>query len=133
MAAQKEEQKEQTIYSILQAHASDAMRVVTPSYQAFYDAIDRRLGSPEASHTAYLALFKLKRAYSCDLRDPKILRSYVDRGYHWIRPLYPDNIRHITRTPTVGRMLELSIMERFGYVRIDSTQAHRLIHRLCYF
>ena len=67
-----------------------------------------------------------------DLRDPYVLKYYLDNGFLYIRRLHY-NYNHILRTPTDGCNVELTKERDLGCMLIHSREARKLIQRICYF
>jgi len=72
------------------------------------------------------------RTTTVELRDPEVLKKYLDDGFVFIRRLHY-NYNHILRTPTDGCPVELTKLQDVGSFRLDSPAAKKLIRRLCYF
>jgi len=67
------------------------------------------------------------RAYTRDLQDKSLLKTYMTLGFQHIR-----RIVSIERFPTIGCLAELSLVPTIGSVPIDSSQGRRLINKLGY-
>jgi hypothetical protein len=74
----------------------------------------------------------IARVTTVELRDPVVLKYYVDNGFVYIRRLNY-NYNHILRDPTDGCNVELTKQWNLGSILIDSYQARKLIKRLSYF
>jgi hypothetical protein len=68
------------------------------------------------------------RAYTRDLQDKRLLKTYMALGFQHIR-----RIVSIERFPTIGCLVELSLVPNIGSVPIDSPQGRRLINKMSYF
>jgi hypothetical protein len=96
------------------------------------------------NHLSYLysVVLPLNRAYfinSClvktttvDLRDPVVLKYYLDSGFLYIRRLHY-NYNHILRSPTDGCNVEITKHMECGSIPLNSPKARKLIRRICYF
>jgi hypothetical protein len=68
------------------------------------------------------------RAYTRDLQDKSLLKTYMTLGFQHIR-----RIVSIERFPTIGCLAELSLVPNIGSGPIDSPQGRRLINKMSYF
>lgn len=82
---------------------------------------------------AYPLIFSRKRVYSLDLQNKEVLQQYLDKGYKWVKRVEFKHFNQITRYPTIGCTLELSIGYDVGAVEINSVYGRRMIKKLCYF
>jgi hypothetical protein len=71
---------------------------------------------------------KMIRAYTRDLQDKRLLKTYMSLGFQHIR-----RIVSIERFPTIGCLAELCLIPNIGTVPIDSPQGRRLINKMSYF
>jgi hypothetical protein len=75
---------------------------------------------------------QLLRTTTVELRDPLVLKYYLDNGFLYIRRLHY-NYNYILREPTDGCKVELTKQPNVGSILINSPQARKLIRRICYF
>ena len=68
---------------------------------------------------------KMIRAYTRDLQDKRLLKTYMSLGFQHIR-----RIVSFERFPTIGCLAELCIIPNIGTVPIDSAQGRRLINKM---
>ena len=75
--------------------------------------------------------FPMRRIeWTCDLNRGRFLEWLEDQGYHWICP-HVRPWRATLRSPTVGRMVELTTFEDVGSVNVRSAAGQRLLRGLC--
>jgi hypothetical protein len=80
----------------------------------------------------YFAHAAVVKTTTPELRDPLVLRYYLDQGFLYIRRLHY-NYNHILRTPTDGCNVELTKQRDLGSMPLDSPKARKLIRRISYF
>jgi hypothetical protein len=80
----------------------------------------------------YMVHASLIKTTTVEIRDPIILKHHIDNGFLFIRRLHY-NYNHILRGPTNGCNVELTKIQDWGSILIDSPAGRRLIKRICYF
>jgi hypothetical protein len=68
--------------------------------------------------------------WSFDLARGRYLEWLEDHGYIWIQPVVRP-WRATLRTPTVGRLLELTTYEDVGSVNVRSAAGRKLLRGIC--
>lgn len=81
---------------------------------------------------AFFTHSSIVKTTTVDLRDPLVLKYYLDSGFLYIRRLHY-NYNHILRSPTDGCNVEITKQRDLGSIPLDSPQARKLIRRICYF
>ena len=71
-------------------------------------------------------------AFTRDLAKNEILNTYIKKGYSYIRQIHRP-YAYITREPSIGCIVELSVKPDIGSVLIDSAKGRKLIRRISYF
>jgi hypothetical protein len=84
--------------------------------------------------SSYSNIFKMKRAYSIDLRNDKEFLDYLKaEGFIYIRRHEDRSFDQVLRNPTMGCIVELYQLPYYRSVKIDSPAGRKIINRLCYF
>ena len=68
--------------------------------------------------------------WTCDLARGRFMEWLEDQGYIWIKS-HARPWRATLRSPTVGRMVELTTYEDVGSVNVRSAAGRRLLRGLC--
>jgi hypothetical protein len=80
----------------------------------------------------YADRFRITRTTTVALRDHYVLENFKRCGFNHIRQLHYD-YNKITREPTIGCYVELSVEPDVGTIPIDSSKGRKLIKRSSYF
>jgi hypothetical protein len=84
--------------------------------------------------SSYGKIFRMKRAYSVELRnDKEFLEELKADGFIYIRRHDDRSFDQVLRNPTMGCIVELSQLPYYRSVKIDSPAGRKIINRLCYF
>lgn len=81
---------------------------------------------------SYADRFRITRTTTVALRDHYVLENFRRCGFNHIRQLHYE-YNKITREPTIGCYVELSVEPGVGTIPIDSAKGRKLIKRSSYF
>jgi len=81
----------------------------------------------------YAQHFSMKRMLSTDLQNEVYLNQLYEMGFVWIRQYHEKDYNKITRSPTIGCIVEIFIFKDIGCIPIKSAKAKKLINKYCYF
>ena len=87
---------------------------------------------PVNTFYSYVDRFRIARTDTATLRNPYVMNYYICSGFKHIRQLHYE-YNKITREPTIGCYVELSVEAGVGTIPIDSPKARKLINRMSYF
>jgi hypothetical protein len=82
---------------------------------------------------SYADRFRRKIIDTQDLLQPGVMESHLSSGFVWVRRRRSRHFDLITRTPSLGFTVELSVMYQPYAIPLSSAKAQRLIRRLGYF
>ncbi len=68
-----------------------------------------------------------------ELQEPRVLELLLMAGFRYIRRYDDRRFEQIVRSPTIGCIVELFILQHPRCVPLDSAKARALIRKKCYF
>jgi len=78
-------------------------------------------------------LFDMKRMLSVELQNEEYKNFLTRGGFNWIRQYHTNDYDEITRSPTVGCIVEIFVNYNPYCVKINSKKGQKLINKVCYF
>ena len=100
--------------------------------QESYPSTESVAPGPSNPPYDYADRFRIARTSTLALRDPRIFQRFTQAGFLYMRRLHYD-YNKISREPTIGCYVEMSVQPTVDSFSIFSPKARRLIKRDSYF